>query len=227
LPLSDRDYMRTSPPPARRTRNFGGFTLSPIWVLIIINFLLFIITIIWGRGILNVDGVGYPVYKTHYYLGLIPAIFWERLWTILTSIFVHSDFMHILFNMIALFFFGRTLAILVGVNRFLLVYFIGGIAGNVLYLFLNMSSTFPLVGASGAVYAIAGVLVVMVPNMRVALWGIIPMPLWVFVIVFLLLLSLPPFVAVNVAWQAHLGGLAVGLIAGYFFRRKMRYIIYR
>jgi membrane associated rhomboid family serine protease len=196
-------------------------------VLIIINFLLFLVTIIWGKGILNIDGVGYPVYKTHYYLGLIPAIFLERLWTVLTSIFVHSDFMHILFNMIALFFFGRTLVMLVGVSRFLLVYFIGGIAGNVLYLLLNMSSVFPLVGASGAIYAIAGVLVVMAPKMRVAVWGIIPMPLWVFVIVFLLLLSLPPFVAVNVAWQAHVGGLAVGLIAGYFFRRRMRVVYYR
>jgi len=193
----------------------------------IVNFLLFIITIIWGKGILNVDGVGYQVYKAHYYLGLVPAIFWERPWTILTSIFVHSGFGHILFNMIALFFFGRTLTMLVGSGRFLLVYFVGGIAGSFLFLLLNASSISPLVGASGAVYAIAGTLVVMVPNMRVALWGIIPMPLWVFVIVFLLLLSLPPFVASNIAWQAHLGGLAVGLVAGYFFRKKLRLIYYR
>jgi membrane associated rhomboid family serine protease len=180
-----------------------------------------------GKGLLTINGVGYPIYKIHYYLGLIPAIYLEKPWTILTAMFVHSDLWHILFNMIALFFFGRTLTMLVGSGRFLMVYFIGGIVGNLLFYLVNSSSFSPLVGASGAVYAIAGTLVIMVPNMRVALWGIIPMPLWVFVIVFLLLLSLPPFVAVNVAWQAHLGGLVVGLVAGYFFRKKLRYIVYR
>lgn len=221
--------MRRTPPPVRRTWRFssGGFNLNPIWTLIIVNFLLFFITIIWGRGLLNVDGTGYQVYKTHYYLGLMPAIFWERPWTIITAMFVHSGLGHIIFNMLGLFFLGRTLILLVGTNKFLLVYFMGGIIGNVLYLLLNMSSIIPLVGASGAVYAVAGALVVMVPNMRVALWGIIPMPLWVFVVVFLGILSLPGIVAINVAWQAHFGGLAVGLIAGYFFRKKGGYYYIR
>ena len=215
MPLSDRDYMRPSPPPARRPirLNFRGFNLNPVLVIIVISFVFFLATLIRSSLIAE--------------LGLIPLLFTERPWTILTSMFVHSGFGHILFNMIALFFFGRTLTMLVGSGRFLLVYFVGGIAGSFLFLLLNASSISPLVGASGAVYAIAGTLVVMVPNMRVALWGIIPMPLWVFVIVFLLLLSLPPFVASNIAWQAHLGGLAVGLVAGYFFRKKLRLIYYR
>jgi len=221
--------MRPSPPPARRRGglSMSGFGINPIWVLIGINFLLFLITVLMGKGVLNINGVSYTIYKIHYYLGLIPAIIWEKPWTIVTAMFVHSDLWHILFNMIALFFFGRTLVTLVGSGRFLLVYFVGGIVGNLLFYILNLSSFAPLVGASGAVYAIAGTLVVMVPNIRVALWGIIPMPLWVFVIIFLLILSLPPFVAVDVAWQAHLGGLVVGLIAGYFFRKKIPYIIYR
>ena len=80
-----------------------------------------------------------------------------------------------------------------------------------------------MVGASGAVYAVAGALVVMMPNMRVSLYGIIPMPLWVFAVIFLGLLSIPPFAATNVAWQAHMGGLAAGLVSGYILRRRGGY----
>jgi membrane associated rhomboid family serine protease len=63
--------------------------------------------------------------------------------------------------------------------------------------------------------------------MRIALWGIVPMPLWVFVVVFLVLFSLPSYIGTNIAWQAHIGGLVVGLIAGFFFRRRIRYDFYR
>ncbi len=113
---------------------------------------------------------------------------------------------------------------MVGPNRFLLVYFIGGIIGNALFLLLNLNTISQVVGASGAVYAVAGALVVMVPNARIALWGIIPMRLWVFVAVFMVLLSVPPFAGSNIAWQAHIGGLAAGLAAGFIFRRRMRWV---
>jgi membrane associated rhomboid family serine protease len=229
LPLSDRDYMRNPPPSSRSSRRYRfnfGFNLDALWVLIGLNFLIFLITIVWGRGMLYIDGVVRPVYKMHYYLGLIPAVFPSRVWTLLTAMFVHADFWHILFNMIALFFFGRVLKQFVGQSRFLLVYLVGGIVGNIVFLLLNLHSAVTLVGASGAVYAIAGALVLMVPTMRVLFWGIIPMPLWVFVVVFLGILSLPNIVGSNVAWQAHFGGLAAGLVAGFFFRRKMLPLIY-
>ena len=229
MPLSDRDYMRNAPPERRGPQRFrfsAGFSLDALWVLIGLNLLIFLITIIWGRGILYIDGVTNVIYKMHYYLGLIPAIFGERVWTLLTAMFVHADFWHLLFNMFALFFFGRVLKQMVGQRSFLLVYFVGGIVGNILYLVLNLDSGIPLVGASGAIYAIAGTLVLMVPKMRVLFWGIIPMPLWVFVVVFLIILSLPGIVDSNIAWQAHFGGLAVGLIAGYFFRRRILPLVY-
>jgi len=208
--------MKNPPPPTRRAWRFTGvrgFYLNPLWLLIIINFILFIVTTVSDSAFFN--------------LGLIPDLLSQKPWTLLTAMFVHSNFWHFFFNMVALFFFGGTLMQLVGRNRFLLAYFAGGIVGNVLFLLLNMSSAVILVGASGAVYAIAGALVVMIPNMRIALWGILPMPLWIFVIVFLGLLSLPPFVDSDIAWQAHLGGLAAGLIFGFLFRRRIRYDFYR
>jgi membrane associated rhomboid family serine protease len=140
--------------------------------------------------------------------------------------FLHLDFWHIFSNMLALFFFGRIIYKIVGGWRFLVIYFVGGLAGNLLYLWIGPQHSIAL-GASGAVYAIAGTLVVLMPNMRVAIWGLVPVPLWIFVIVFLGILSVPPFAAADLAWQAHLGGLAVGLIAGFIYKRQMRHIIYR
>ena len=213
MPLSDRDYMRT-PPPAREyrvSRSPRSFSLNPVWVIIGINFLLLIITTI-SRDIL-------------YDLGLIPGIFWERPWTLITSMFAHAGIGHFIGNMLVLFFFGRFLTMLVGQNRFLWVYFGGGIVGNILYLLLGDSLSVA-VGASGAVYAIAGALVVMMPNLRVYLYFIVPMPLWVVVLIFFAIWSIPGLMP-GIAWQAHLGGLIVGLVAGYIFRKRGGYFYYR
>ncbi len=121
--------------------------------------------------------------------------------------------------MLALFFFGRYLSALVGTNRFLIVYFVGGIIGSIFYVILAPPISMA-VGASGAIFALAGALVVMRPKTRVFIFPIpVPLPLWAAVIGGFLVLSLFP----NVAWQAHLGGLVVGLISGYFFRKRERF----
>jgi membrane associated rhomboid family serine protease len=160
-----------------------------------------------------------------YYLGLIPYYFTSRPWTLLTAMFIHGGFWHIFGNMITLFFFGSFLNRLIGSGRFLLVYFLGGIFGNVLCVLLGQDLSL-FIGASGAIYAIAGALVVMMPRLQVRLYFLIPVPLWVVVIVFFGIWSIPGLFS-NIAWQAHLGGLVVGLIAGYFLRRKIRYDFYR
>ena len=189
------------------------FSLNPIWWIIGINFLLFILTFI-NRNV---------IYE---YLGLIPVIFIERPWTILTAMFVHAGFWHIFGNMITLFFFGRALTMLVGRNKFLLVYFVGGIVGNIFYLWLGEPVSLAL-GASGAVFAVAGALGMMRPNIKVLVYFIVPMPLWLVIILFFGIWSIPGFVLPNVAWQAHLGGLITGLVTGYYFRKKERYYYFR
>jgi membrane associated rhomboid family serine protease len=189
----------------------SGF--NPILVLVALN-VLFFIAVSVSRDVKE-------------FLGFFPALILERPWSIITAMFVHSDIWHLFFNMFALFFFGRTMISLTGANKFLLVYFIGGVAGNILFWALNMNNLSFLIGASGAVYAIAGVLVVLVPRMTVNFWGVIPMPLWVFVGIFLVLFSLPPLVSIGIAWQAHMGGLAAGLAAGLIFKRGGSYHGYR
>jgi membrane associated rhomboid family serine protease len=204
--------MRT-PPPSRGVRRSGrsiGFELNPVLVLIIINFVFYLATLI-NKSLLTE-------------LGLMPILFTERPWTILTAMFVHVGFWHLFGNMIVLYFFGRVVYQMVGQNKFLLVYFIGGIVGNLLYVWLGADYSIA-VGASGAVYAIAGALVVMAPNIRVMLYFLIPLPLWVVVLIFFVIWSIPSLFP-DIAWQAHLGGLVVGLVAGYIFRRRRRYYVF-
>jgi len=126
--------------------------------------------------------------------------------------------------MITLFFFGTYFNRLVGEKRFLLVYFSGGIVGNIFLLALAGFAPYSAaLGASGAVFALAGGLVVMQPRLPVIIFPIpIPIPLFVAVIGGFLILSFMPLVA----WQAHLGGLIVGLIAGFIIRRRERYLLF-
>ncbi len=190
-----------------RYGSYSGFSLSPVLVLIIVNFLLFIITLFASQLIIL--------------LGLKPGDF-ERPWTIVTSMFLHAGFWHIFANMFTLYFFGSAVSRLIGSGRLLIVYFGGGILGNILMLLL--APVFPFfiaIGASGAVFALGGVLAAMRPKLKVMVFPLpVPIPLWIAVIGGFVVLSFLPFVA----WQAHLGGLIFGLILGYTFRKKERYI---
>jgi membrane associated rhomboid family serine protease len=184
---------------------YQRFRLSAVWLLIAINLLLFIATVI-NRDLVLL-------------FGLMPAGLLARPWTLVTNLFIHGSIWHILANMITLYFFGRFLSRLIGTKNFLLVYFGGGILGNIFYLLLAPSPFSIAIGASGAIFALAGVLVVMMPRLRVLVYFIVPLPLWVVVLVFFVLWSFIP----GIAWQAHLGGLVLGLVVGYLFRRRKRY----
>jgi len=117
-----------------------------------------------------------------------------------------------------LYFLGSFFIRAVGERSFLAVFFLGGLAGNILFVLLaNPFSTG--IGASGGIFALAGALAVIVPRMPVFIFFIpIPMPLWIAVIILLVI----SFVFSGIAWQAHLGGLLLGLVAGLIFRRRRR-----
>ena len=186
-------------------RRYQGFKLTPIWVLIALNLLFFLATAI-APGLILL-------------LGFQPASFLHRPWTIVTSLFIHSGLWHIIANMLAFYFFGRYLSRLIGEGKLLIVYFCGGIVGNVLFM-LMASPYIVAIGASGAIFALGGALAVIRPKLRVFVFPIpVPLPLWLAVIGGCLIISFLP----GIAWQAHLGGLVVGLIAGYFFRKRERF----
>ncbi len=209
-----------------RYRRYQRFKLNPIWIIIGLNLIVFVATYIFLRS------VAIDIYREFIsFFGLVPALFLNRPWTIVTCMFVHSGFWHIFANMLTLYFFGTYLYRLIGQSRFLFVYFGGGILGSIFYIFLTLlggilsirffGSPFILaVGASGAIFALAGALVVMRPKLPVLIFPIpVPIPLWIAVIGGFFILSFLPYIA----WQAHLGGLVLGLIAGSFFRKRERY----
>lgn len=186
-------------------RRFRGPGISPIWILIGVNLVILIATYI-DRGI---------IYER---FALTQANLSSQPWTLLTYMFLHAGYFHLLVNMFTLYFFGRFVIALVGETNFLTTYFIGGIMGGV--LFVLMAPNALVVGASGAVFALGGLLVMMRPNTRVIAFPIpIPMPLWVAILIGFIVILIPAFGA-RIAWQAHLGGLIYGLAIGYYFRRR-------
>jgi membrane associated rhomboid family serine protease len=158
-------------------------------------------------------------------LGLTPSSWTSEPWTLLTSMFMHADITHILFNMLSLYFLGRFLCQLVGDKWFLVVYFAGGIIGNFFFILLSIpldTEYTTVIGASGAIFAVGGALAILVPNVKVILFPIpTPIPLWTAIIGTFLLLTLIAFVS-DIAWEAHLGGLLLGLAVGYYLRRRQR-----
>ncbi|MBN2098538.1 MAG: rhomboid family intramembrane serine protease [Dehalococcoidia bacterium] len=194
-------------------------TPNPIGVLIVIvvNVLVFIATYLSDDLFRN--------------LQLVPGDFTSEPWTIVTSMFVHADLFHILGNMVTLYFFGTYLTMLVGEKKFLAIYFLGGLLGGVFYMVVALYAPWSrpsdaytgVIGASGAVFAVGGALAVLRPNLKVLLFFIIPMPLWVAVIGGFVLLTLISISAgLSIAWEAHLGGLVAGLVAAFLFNRRPR-----
>jgi membrane associated rhomboid family serine protease len=188
----------------------GEGELIPIIVIIIINVLVYL-----GVNIAAFNGSNIIPY-----LGLYGS--WstllERPWTLITYMFTQADFIHLLTNMLTLYFFGSFLIRVAGERNFLWIYFAGGIIGG-LFVLLFSSPYVATIGASGAVFALGGALAIVAPKVSVFIFPIpVPMPLWVAVVIgFLILL---PFSFIS--WQGHLGGLVFGLLAGLYLRHRLK-----
>ena len=187
-------------------RTYRAVSLNVLWFLVALNVLIFIITLVRAEAVISL-------------LGLTPALLPKQPWTIVTSMFVHDPgiWTHILFNMISLYFLGSFLIRAAGEKSFLAIFFLGGVAGNILFTLLAYPYSTGI-GASGAIFALGGALAVVVPRVPVFILFIpVPVPLWVAILIFLLFSFLP-----GIAWQAHLGGLLLGLIAGLILRKRRR-----
>lgn len=147
----------------------------------------------------------------------VSAFSFQRPWQFLTSMFLHTDFWHILFNMYTLYFFGNALIRILDEKKFIIIYLVGGIAGGVLFALLA-PPYYVALGASGAIFAVGAALAVMQPKMKVMVFPIpVEMPLWVALLGGGILIS---FFVSNVAWEAHLGGAIVGVIFGFYYRKQ-------
>lgn len=146
-------------------------------------------------------------------------------WTLITHMFLHNAYgiMHILFNMITLYFFGPYLEKLIGKKQFILMYLISGIVAALGFILFEGNTGVGLVGASGAIYGVLGAIAVLNPNLQV-IFFVIPMKIKYMVVVFALISLL--FIGGNdgtmIAHAAHLSGLIVGFIFGYYYRNRLR-----
>ncbi|HEX9565874.1 MAG TPA: rhomboid family intramembrane serine protease [Gemmatimonadaceae bacterium] len=139
-------------------------------ILLFANIGVFFLQQTLGRGFTAAFGF-YP-----------PAVF-VRPWTLVTYMFLHSpgSLMHIVFNMIALFFFGPRVEERLGSSSFLKLYFISGVTGALLSLVMGPPAL--IIGASGAVFGVMLAFAWFWPDAPILIWGIIPVPARILVIV--------------------------------------------
>ena len=192
--------------PKRRPRLLSAFRPSsqrPVvtYSLIGINLVVFVLQLVTGGAVTN--ALVYPPV----YTGIEP-------WRMITSMFLHSEssFFHILFNMYSLFIFGPTLESLVGRVRFLALYLLAGFGGSVGVLLLGDPAT-SVLGASGAIFGLFGAYFLIARRLGGNTTQLL--------VVIVLNLALG-FIVSGVAWQAHVGGLAVGLAVAFVYLQTRR-----
>jgi membrane associated rhomboid family serine protease len=136
-------------------------------------------------------------------------------WRIFSAALLHASVMHILFNMYALYLFGPRLEQQVGSPAFAALYLASaGAGGAAAYVLLGTTSATPLVGASGAIFGLFGAWIFVAWKMRNTPGG---RSMFTNLMVLLgINLALPLFVP-NIAWEAHMGGLAAGFAIAYLW----------
>ena len=153
--------------------------------------------------------------RTVNYLGLsVPGVLGYHLWfELITYMFTHGSIMHLVLNMLCLFFFGVSVERSVGSSEFLLLYFLCGIIGGALSLavyYFTGSYHSILIGASGAVSSVLLVYATLFPRSIISIWGIIPVPAPLLIIAYIVIEIVSQiFSTSNVAHFAHLIGFFV------------------
>lgn len=155
-------------------------------------------------------------------------------WTLLTSAFVHLNPTHLFVNMLSLFFIGNLVEQIIGRKRFVWFYLLAGVVASIVFVALAYAAPYVLygpqifgsvtesaVGASGAIFGLAALLTVLLPKLRVLVFFVIPMYLWIAMIVLLFgLWILSAVGGLPIGNTAHFGGLLLGLAYGFYLRSK-------
>lgn len=225
---TDRDYNRPDRDDGGSCGvGFGRFGMgrhSVVMWLIIINVVVFV----WDGIFAGSQRGSMLALGAHCYFSVDKAIYSGQVWRFVTYQFIHAGFLHVLFNMLVLFFFGPLIERWWGSKRFLAFYLLCGVSGAVVASLLGaipgllvMPRWVPLVGASGSIFGILIACAVLYPRQRVMLiFPPIPMTMRTMAIVFLVIafLSLMAGSANAGGEAAHLGGAALG----YLLVRKPR-----
>ena len=173
-------------------------------------------------------------------LGVVPRRFLtdpgpEQVMTLLSSMFLHGGWLHLLSNMLALYIFGDNVEDRMGPWRYLVFYLLCGLAAALTHIFTNPASPIPTIGASGALSGVLGAYFVLFPTARV--YTLIPIfflpwfveiPAVVYLGFWFLSQLLNGTLAIvagmqgygGVAWWAHAGGFVAGVVLVRFFVRR-------
>lgn len=152
-----------------------------------------------------------------------PAGLW--LWPFVTHMFLHGSWLHILGNMWTLWIFGDNVEDRMGPVRFLVFYLLCGLAAALTHMLLHPTSTVPVIGASGAISGVLAAYLLLYPTARIIVmmpllfWpvffdlpAILYMGIWLLTQVFSGSAALVAGVGDEIAWWAHIGGFAAGLV---------------
>jgi membrane associated rhomboid family serine protease len=169
--------------------------------------------------------------------GVIPTEIMQgnQLGTLLTHMFLHGGWMHLIGNMLFLWVFGDNIEAVMGKVMYLAFYIAGGLAAAALQILIDPASTIPSVGASGAIAAIMGAYVVMFPQSRVKLMvmsragmgmtrvtALVFLGIWFVTQLFngIATLGVETAQTGGVAFWAHIGGFVFGLLFGFLFKGR-------
>jgi len=203
--------------PQRKKKSIFG-SLSVNATLILVNVVLFILFLILiSTESLTID-----------FIALQPANIFagQYVWTFLTSMFMHGNFFHLFVNMLSLFFIGSLVEKILGQKRYLWFYLISGLVAGLLFVFSSL--IFPAdfnayaVGASGALFGLVGLLVLLTPNLPVYVM-FIPIPIkmkYAAPGLLIVLWIISATTSLGIGNTAHLGGLLCGLAYGLYLRTK-------
>jgi membrane associated rhomboid family serine protease len=167
------------------------------------------------------------------YFGLVPILVWRKyfLWQLLTYIFLHGDFLHILFNLFSLWMFGGELENYWGSKKFLFYFLFCGIGAGFCTVVFTPYQFIPVIGASGAIFGILLAFGWLFPNRPVLIYFLFPIPAKYMVIIFGLfeLYSSRSGAGGGIAHLTHLGGLLFGFFYMVYpmIRQKIRRKYYK
>jgi membrane associated rhomboid family serine protease len=210
------------------TKSFPYMTV----LLIAINCFIFFAKLAMGRqSYYLVAGYGVIPFEITHAVDIDPKVPFGPYITLVTSLFLHGSFWHLLGNMWFLWIFGNNIEDIEGHFRFLIFYLLGGVAASFLQIAVDPSSTVPTIGASGAVSAVLGAYMLKFPGARIKTLlfififiTVINVPAIAFIGIwfFIQLISSVGRTGAGVAWFAHIGGFVFGLITVKLFEKKKR-----
>ncbi len=195
-------------PAASRPRTVAGGTLTAdprllTKLLIGINLAAYLVQLTVGDSFTDRFELVGRFYS--YHLGGLQGVTEGQYYRLLTAMFLHGGYAHILFNMLSLWWIGGPLEAALGRARYIALYIVSGLAGSALtYLLVEPGQ--PSLGASGAIFGLFGATAVLMRRLNYDM-----RPIMALLVINLII----TFEVSNIAWQAHIGGLVAGVVTGY------------